>query len=143
MGNVMRLLSKVQDILSFGEIFSLSTSATRPQLVYDDECSFCTWAAKFTARRSNIELVGFSDLSANQQARLPPNYEVCAHLLTEDAVYSCGRAMEEALVQAYPALDSIFESAHDIPYYPMIREAVYHRISNHRGLIGRVLSSER
>jgi hypothetical protein len=61
-----------------------------PRVVYDDVCGFCTWCAEFAARHGDVEPVGFSELSADQLARLPDDYEDCAHLLTDDAVYSCG-----------------------------------------------------
>ncbi|UHQ99262.1 DUF393 domain-containing protein (plasmid) [Natrinema zhouii] len=113
-----------------------STQSTPPQLVYDDTCNFCTLAAAFAVRHSNIESTGFSELTPTQRARLPPCYEACAHLLTDDAVYFCGRAMEETLVQIYPVLDSLFTVARRLPYYPWTREAIYHYISKYRGLTG-------
>jgi len=67
-----------------------------PRLVYDDDCGFCTRSAEWVARRADVELVAFSDLMPDQRARLPENWRQCAHLLTDDAVYSCGEAMERA-----------------------------------------------
>ncbi len=66
-----------------------------PRLVYDDDCGFCTWVAEYADDHGEFELVGFSDLTPDQRARLPANFEECAHLLTHERVYSCGAAMEE------------------------------------------------
>ncbi|MDS0474611.1 DCC1-like thiol-disulfide oxidoreductase family protein [Natrinema sp. 1APR25-10V2] len=113
-----------------------STQSPPPLLVYDDTCNFCTLAAALAVRHSNVESVGFSELTPTQRARLPPCYEACAHLLTDDEVYFCGRAMEETLVQMYPVLDPLFTVARRLPYYPRLRETIYHYISKYRGLTG-------
>ncbi|WP_227353285.1 thiol-disulfide oxidoreductase DCC family protein [Haladaptatus salinisoli] len=70
-----------------------------PRLVYDDDCGFCTWSAEYADARGDFELVGFSELTPDQRARLPADYERCAHLLTDDRVYSCGEATEEVLAR--------------------------------------------
>lgn len=43
-----------------------------------------------------MNLVGFSELTNEMRARLPPDFERCAHLVTDARVYSCGEAMERA-----------------------------------------------
>jgi len=109
-------------------------------LVYDDDCAFCTEAAEFVADRSAVELVGFSELTADLRDRLPADYESCAHLLVGDAVYSCGAAMERAFVHTdigedlQPAVKflSQFED------YTRVRERVYREIADRRGTLGKL-----
>jgi predicted DCC family thiol-disulfide oxidoreductase YuxK len=40
-------------------------------LVFDDDCGFCTWWAEFVAARSDVRLVGFSELDPDLRALLP------------------------------------------------------------------------
>lgn len=56
----------------------------------------------FAVHRSGIQLIrllevqeGRLRLSDFEQEHLPDNYEECAQLITENAVYSCGAAAEE------------------------------------------------
>ena len=44
-------------------------------LVYDDDCGFCKWWVDYFARRSEVETVGFSELTDDRRERLPENYE--------------------------------------------------------------------
>ena len=115
-------------------------ASSPPQFVYDDDCGFCTWTAEFVARRSDVEVVGFSELTPERRARLPPDYESCAHFLTGEAVYSCGRAVEAALAQLSPLLDHAFALARRLPLYAAARERAYRRGADHRDLFGRFLS---
>ena len=117
-------------------------SSSRPQFVYDDACGFCTWVARFVAARSDVELVGFSELSPDQRARLPADYDACAHLLVDGTVRSCGRAIEAAVARAYPSLAPVFAALRRLPGYPPLRETAYRWGANHRGLFGRFLSRE-
>lgn len=115
-----------------------------PRLVYDDDCGFCTWCAEFAAERASFELVGFRDISPDQLARLPTDYETCAHLLTDDAVYSCGAAVEEALARVetparYPALAFRLVPAED---RREVRERLYRFVADNRDRFGRVVSRE-
>ncbi|WP_370518554.1 DCC1-like thiol-disulfide oxidoreductase family protein [Natronomonas sp. CBA1123] len=68
--------------------------------VYDDDCGFCTWWADYFADKTTLEVVGFAELTDAQLERLPDDYEDCSHLLADDAVYSCGAAIEQALARA-------------------------------------------
>jgi len=111
-------------------------------LVYDDDCGFCTWSAEFVAERSDLRIVGFSELDETLLARLPADYEDCAHLVTGDRVYSCGAAMEEALLRsdlgsvARPAAESL----RDLDPYRVAREWGYRTVADNRALFGKVLS---
>ncbi len=111
-------------------------------LVYDDDCGFCTWSAEFVAERSTLRLVGFSELDDDLLSRLPDDYEECAHLVTDERVYSCGAAMEEALLRsdlgsvARPAAESL----RDLGPYRIAREWGYRRVADNRDLFGKVLS---
>jgi len=117
---------------------------TDPTLVYDDDCGFCTWWADFFAERSDIPLVGFSELGDYPELRdrLPEDYEECSHLVTDDAVYSCGASIEEALLRS----DTVGPLAGPIDFlrhftdYNRLREQVYRFVAGYRDLWGKVLS---
>ncbi|MFW5917981.1 MAG: thiol-disulfide oxidoreductase DCC family protein [Haloferacaceae archaeon] len=111
----------------------------RPTLVYDDDCGFCTRAARFVARHGSVELVGFSELSPSLRDRLPPDYRTCSHLLTEEGVYSCGESIERALAETELLPAALFSVFRTVPGYPALREWGYRRLANNRGTIGRVL----
>jgi hypothetical protein len=62
-----------------------------PKLVYDDTCHFCTWAATFAVRRSNVQPVrlsavqeGHSRLSDFEREHLPENSPVSDHVPEDD-----------------------------------------------------------
>lgn len=113
-----------------------------PRLVYDGDCGFCTWSAEFVARHGEFELVMFDELSADQRARLPADFEQCAHLLTDRRVYSCGEAMEEAFARTDLAAAEVVPLLRRMPGHSMRRERGYRWIANNRDLFGKVLSSE-
>ncbi|WP_232686945.1 thiol-disulfide oxidoreductase DCC family protein [Halobacterium zhouii] len=110
-----------------------------PRVVYDDVCGFCTWCAAFAARHGDVEVVGFSDLTADQLARLPDDYEDCAHFLTDDAVYSCGESVERALKYDFPALRYVFGALRAIPGYETAREKLYRWGADRRDWWGKFL----
>lgn len=110
-----------------------------PTLVYDDDCGICTRAALFIDRHADIEIVGFSDLTDELRARLPGAFERCAHLVTEEAVYSCGEAMERAYERTDLPPSSLLPLFRRIPGYDSIRERVYRIVANNRPLIGRLI----
>jgi len=115
-----------------------------PILVYDDDCGFCTWSARFVAARSSVELVGFSELTDDLLERLPEEYEDCAHLVTEEEVYSCGAGMEEAFLRT----DLGEEVREPVGFlrqfedYDDIREQGYRLVADNRDLFGKVLSAD-
>lgn len=113
-----------------------------PRLVYDDDCGFCTWSAEFVARHGDFELVGFSDLTPDQRARLPTDYEDCAHLLTDRRVYSCGEAMEEAFARTDLESADIVPLLRRLPGHSRRREKGYRWVAENRDLFGKVLSSD-
>lgn len=110
-----------------------------PRIVFDDECGFCTWCVEFADRHGDFELVGYHELSPDQKARLPDNYERCAHLLTDDAVYSCGAAAEQVVRRIVPALDGVFHTLNHVPGYESLREKLYRWGADRRALWGTVL----
>ncbi|MFB6073912.1 MAG: DCC1-like thiol-disulfide oxidoreductase family protein [Haloarculaceae archaeon] len=112
-----------------------------PRLVYDDDCGFCTWATRVALHYGAFEAVGFSDLTPDQRARLPDDYERCAHLLTDDAVYSCGAAAERTLERMVPALAPLFGVCRRSPTYVRFREWLYRLIADNRDLLGRIRSA--
>lgn len=108
----------------------------RPTLVYDDDCGFCTWAAEWVEAHGEVEIVGFADLTQPQIDRLPENWRDCAHLLTDEAVFSCGAAMEEAFLFTDDQGTAVIRAARELPGYTQIREWTYHFISEHRDWFG-------
>lgn len=108
-----------------------------PRLVYDDQCGFCTWCTVFALRRGDFEAVGFSELTPDQRARLPDDYESRAHLLTDDAVYSGGAAIEQVLARIYPVPDVVVDTLHELPGYPWLRETLYRLGADRRDLLGK------
>lgn len=113
-----------------------------PRLVYDDDCGFCTWCARLADRAGDVDPVGFSELTPDQRARLPDDYETCAHLLADDAVYSCGEAIEQALVRVSVAFRVAVAVLSLLPGYPRLRERCYRWAADHRDWWGRVASAE-
>ncbi|QCC59265.1 DUF393 domain-containing protein [Natrinema thermotolerans] len=111
-------------------------------LVYDDDCGFCTWWADFFDDRTDLRIVGFSDLSEDLLARLPEDYEECSHMVTDEGVYSCGASIEEAFRRTElvaPAGDAVgflrqFED------YERFRERAYRWVADNRGRLGSYLS---
>ena len=111
-------------------------------LVYDDDCGFCTWWAEFLDGRADLRIVGFSDLDPSLRERLPPDFESCAHLVTDDAVHSCGASIEEALLRTdvgsrfRPAVESL----RTFGTYRNVRELGYRRVADTRAWWGKLLS---
>ncbi|SEW15111.1 DCC1-like thiol-disulfide oxidoreductase family protein [Natrinema salifodinae] len=113
-----------------------------PTLVYDDDCGFCTWWADFFDERTDLRIVGFSDLTDDLRERLPDNYEDCSHLMTDDGVYSCGASIEEALVRtdvAEPAGD-VVGFLRQFRDYEQFREQSYRWVADNRDRWGQLLS---
>jgi predicted DCC family thiol-disulfide oxidoreductase YuxK len=113
--------------------------------VYDDDCGFCTWWADYFADRTTLDIVGFSELTDAQLERLPDDYEDCSHLLTDDAVYTCGAAIEQALARADvpPGSRDVFDFLRQFEDYEQFRERIYREVADRRGLWGQFLSKER
>ncbi|MCU4971319.1 DUF393 domain-containing protein [Halobacteria archaeon AArc-m2/3/4] len=113
-------------------------------LVYDDDCGFCTWWAEFFDDRSDLEIVGFSDLEGKPElrAKLPDEYETCSHLVADGTRYSCGASIEEAWL--HTDLGSfarpVVETLRTIGMYGDAREWGYRRFSGNRSFWGRLLS---
>jgi len=119
-----------------------------PKLVYDDDCHFCTWSATFAVHRSDIVPVRLSQvqdekadsrLTDEERARLPEGYEECAQLLTDEMVYSCGAAIEQALLRAGVLPPEFVDAVGDTGPYIGFREGLYHFLSNNRPYISKVL----
>jgi predicted DCC family thiol-disulfide oxidoreductase YuxK len=115
---------------------------TDATLVYDDDCGFCTWWAEFLDERSEIPIVGFSELTPELRERLPENYEDCSHLVADERVYSCGESIEEAFARADvgPDLRDPVDFLRSFEDYGQIRERVYRVVANNRDKAGQVLS---
>ncbi|MGB9964429.1 DCC1-like thiol-disulfide oxidoreductase family protein [Halobacterium sp. CBA1126] len=113
-----------------------------PRLVFDDDCGFCTWCAHFAERHGDVEIVGFTELSPDQLARLPDDYEQSAHLLTDDAVYSAGAAIERTLAHDFPALAPVFDVLREAPGYADLRERLYRWGADNRDLLGKIVRDE-
>lgn len=113
-----------------------------PRLVYDDDCGFCTRSVAFAERRGEFDVVGFSELTREDRVRLPANYETCAHLLTDEGVYSCGEATEQTLARLDPRARRLFESLRSVPGYAGVREKAYRWVADRRALWGRAVSRD-
>lgn len=111
----------------------------RPVLVFDDDCGICTRSAEFLARHDGFDLVGFSELTPEQRNRLPEDWEDCAHFLTDEAVYSCGEAMDEAFARTRLVPYGLVRSLRRVPGYRPVRNRVYRFIADHRPEIGRMI----
>jgi predicted DCC family thiol-disulfide oxidoreductase YuxK len=113
-----------------------------PQLIYDDNCGFCTRAVEYIANHGEFRLIGFSSLTPEQRDRLPANYEECAHLLTDNRVYSCDEAIEEAFVRTNLTTADIVPVLRYLPGYSRARKSIYQWIANNRDHLGTIISSE-
>jgi predicted DCC family thiol-disulfide oxidoreductase YuxK len=113
-----------------------------PTLVYDDDCGFCTWWADFVADRSEVRAVGFSELGPDLRERLPDDYEECAHLVTDDAVYSCGESIEQALVRTELGEDArpLVSLLRQFEDYGRVRERAYRWVADNRSTFGALFS---
>jgi len=117
---------------------------THATLVYDDDCGFCTWWAERLADCGDVRLLGFSALDDETRERLPADYEECAHLLTEDTVYSCGKAIEEAALRSDlpDDLRAPVDRLREFDGYTLVRERAYRAVADRRGLFGEFLSAD-
>jgi len=111
-------------------------------LVYDDDCGFCTWWADLIAAHSAMDLVGFSALSAELRDRLPEAYEECAHVVTDDAVYSCGEAIEVATLRSEygDEVEPLVDFLRNFEEYGRLRERAYRWAADNRDKLGLVVS---
>lgn len=114
----------------------------RPQLVYEDACGFCTWATAFAVRYGPFEPVGFAEVTPELRERLPDDYESCAHLVTDDETYSCGRAVEVALTRIFPVLALVVPVLRPLPGYATARERLYHAVAARRHRLSAVVSAD-
>jgi predicted DCC family thiol-disulfide oxidoreductase YuxK len=115
-----------------------------PTIVYDDDCGFCTWSARYAAARGPFALVGFSELADEQLARLPADYESCAHLFVGGETYSCGAATEE-IVARMDSWERLPASAFQLlpeTVRAAVREPIYRAIANNRDVLGKVRRCE-
>jgi predicted DCC family thiol-disulfide oxidoreductase YuxK len=120
----------------------MTSEHNTPVIVYDDDCGFCTWCARWAVRRGSFEAIGFANLTPDQRARLPDDFESCVHLFTSDRVYSCGAATERVLRRMYPELQEVFGALQAVPGYADFRERLYRWVADHRGQLGTYISAE-
>jgi predicted DCC family thiol-disulfide oxidoreductase YuxK len=114
------------------------------RLVYDDDCGFCTWSAYRVADHADdVELLGFSELSAADRERLPPGWEGCAHLLVGGRRYSCGDAMVRAYERTDLPLAGAVPYLRRVPGFGLVREAAYRVVAANRDWFGRHVGSRR
>ncbi|PSQ13550.1 DUF393 domain-containing protein [Halobacteriales archaeon QS_8_69_73] len=112
--------------------------------VYDDDCGFCMWWADYFADRTALEMVAFSELSDDRLERLPNDYEECSHLLTDEEVFSCGAAIEQALARADvpPGAGDLFGFLRQFEDYERLREELYRAGADRRDVLGQFVSAE-
>ncbi|MFB6081166.1 MAG: DCC1-like thiol-disulfide oxidoreductase family protein [Haloferacaceae archaeon] len=115
-------------------------------LVYDDDCGFCTWWAEFLLDHADVRVVGFSELTDDLRARLPADYEECAHLLVDGEVHSCGASIEEALVRSDVGGDldlrPLVAFLRHFEDYARLRERAYRAVADRRDVWGQFLSAD-
>jgi len=123
---------------------ALGRYMTVPVFVYDDDCGFCTWWARFFEDNADVTLVGFSELDETPaiRERLPEEYETCSHLVTDEAVYSCGKSIEETLLRTDPGplVRPFVERLRQFGRYETVREGGYKQVAHSRDIWGRWLS---
>lgn len=112
-----------------------------PVLVYDDDCGFCTRAARFIDRHAGgrLRIVGFSALPAALRERLPADWRECAHLVTDETVYSCGEAVERAFAMTELVPGQAITAMNTLPGYGFARERGYRWVADNRSTISRLL----
>jgi len=113
-----------------------------PRLVYDDDCGFCKWCVRWLLRFGEFTPVAFSELTPDQLARLPEAYEHCMHLLTDDAVYSCGEAFTQSLARTGAAGRALVRAGRRLPGWEGVRERGYRWVADRRGVWGRYVGAE-
>ncbi|MFB6305033.1 MAG: DCC1-like thiol-disulfide oxidoreductase family protein [Haloferacaceae archaeon] len=115
---------------------------TGATLVYDDDCGFCTWWADLFEEHADVRLVGFSELSDDLLERLPDDYEECAHLVTDDEVYSCGECVERTILRSNLARDlrPLVDFLRNFEEYERFRERAYRWVADNRGTLGKFIS---
>ncbi|WP_276259814.1 DCC1-like thiol-disulfide oxidoreductase family protein [Haloglomus litoreum] len=111
-------------------------------LVYDDDCGFCSWWAAIAAEYTDLGIVGFGALTDEERARLPDDYEDCAHLLTEDEVRSCGAAIEAVLDRLGVLPRELRLFLNQTADYGPLRERLYRAAADRRAWWGRFVSEE-
>ncbi len=110
--------------------------------MYDDDCGFCTFCVSHALDLGEFEAVGFSSMGDDLRARLPADYEECMHLVTDDAVYSCGEAVEQVARRTGAAGWWLTAGAKGLPKYPTAREKLYRWAADRRGLWGKLARRE-
>lgn len=110
-----------------------------PILVFDDDCSFCTQVAQAIERRTQVSIVGFSELDPALVGRLPSDFRDCAHFVTADTVYSCGEAVERASAEIDGVPKDGLALLRVLPGYESARERTYEFVASHRAAFGRLL----
>jgi len=113
-----------------------------PRLVYDDDCGFCTWCVAVALRLGPFDPVGFADLTPDQRARLPDGYENCMHLLTDDAVHSCGRALEAVVARCGLPGALLVGALRHLPGWASLRDRGYRWVADRRARWGRYVTRE-
>jgi len=115
---------------------------TRPTIVYDDDCGFCTWSAEYADAHGNFHLLGFSDLTPAERDWLPENYEECMHVFDGDDTYSCGEAAEFVASHLNTAEGTAARAFETLPegVRSRVRDPAYRFIAEHRDWFGKVKS---
>lgn len=113
-----------------------------PRLVYDDDCGFCKWSVRWALRFGEFEPVGYDELTPDQKARLPDKYDDCMHLLTDDAVYSCGEGFEQVLARCGRVGGAVAGLCRRLPRWERIRERGYRFVADRRAVWGRYRSCD-
>jgi len=111
-----------------------------PRLVYDHDCGFCMWCVRQLLRVGEFDPVGYDELTPDQKARLPDEYDNCMHLLTDDAVYSCGEGFAQSLARCGRPGAALIGALQYLPFWEQVREKGYRAVADRRAVWGGFLS---
>jgi len=114
----------------------------RAVIVYDDECGFCKWCVRKAVNEGEFDVIGFNEITEEIAHRLPDEYEDCVHLVTLNNVYSCGEAVEQALLRTRSPPQVALYYGKRIPGYKSIRDTSYRFVADNRGWFGRIRSCD-
>jgi len=113
-----------------------------PWLIDDDNCGFCMYMIQWLLRFGEFDPVGFSEITPDQEGRLPDDYNTCMHLLTDGTVYSCGKALEQCVARCGTVGGGVVGIVRLLPFYGRIRERGYRFVADRRSVWVRFRSCE-
>jgi predicted DCC family thiol-disulfide oxidoreductase YuxK len=116
---------------------------SRPTIIYDDDCGFCTWSAEYAAAHGAFHLLGFSELTPDERDCFLDDYEDCMHVFDGDDTYSCGEGAEFVASRLDTAEGTAARLFGTLPEDARqhVRDPTYRFIADHRDWFGRLRST--